>query len=279
MPEITVPDDFNAVVLTSPPVINQETLPKIIGLLDKTGITNMPGDRILHSHQVVEIDSAAIAGLVSAIERTHKRGDKFVICDPPPKMRSLVALYGLTTALQNFIIGSRADGTYEWEGMSFVPPFVPEKSGRVDVYTNGQVKSFRVDDKHLSDIPPVDLNTHPTKAPARANTMVLHRAESHEELQSSSLILLVKHACGCDQTHELFNRLHQLHDWYRAKGFDFINLELWASDAPAGSIVEKLMFRDHMHHGQFNTMLKIDKSWHKFEIPKKAVTDEFYYAY
>ena len=87
------------------------------------------------------------------------------------------------------------------------------------------------------------------------------------------------HDCGCDATHAKFRQLHALHAWFRRKGFDFLAIELWASDVPAGRVTEKITFRDRPHFEQFVTLLKIDESWQELAAGNESAEEEYYYLY
>lgn len=280
MPDVKIPSDFHAVVLTAPPVLTRDTLPKFLAMVESSGAKDSTGNRIFHFHQVEDVDSAAVAQLVSVIENLSSRGLKLIICDPPPMVRSLFKIYGLTEKMNEIIVGSSKDGTYKYDGKNFLPPFVPEPTGRIDIYKNGKAKSFHLGGKRVIPVDPVDLSTHPAKAPARAKSMMVQVDDKQEEeLKSKAYVLLRNHACGCDHTHAIFGSIYNLHNWYREKGFDFIDLKLWASDEPAGYIVEEVTFRDRQHFNQFNTMLKIDSSWEKLLLKEEYVSDQFYYVY
>jgi anti-anti-sigma regulatory factor len=259
--------------------MTKETIPGFVAMLDRSTIKESPGNRIFHFHQVEDVDSAAVAELVTVINFVQSRGQKLVICDPPPVVRSLFKLYGLADTLNDLILGSSKDGTYSSRVLPFVPPFVPELSGRIDIYTDGKAQSFKFGTSELQETQPVNLDDHPTKAPARANSMIVHNADDHQELKSSAYVLLRDHACGCDHSHAVFSSIYSLHSWYREKGFDFVDLKLWASDEPAGHIVEEVTFRNPQHFNQFATMLKIDESWKKLVIEEEYVSDEFFYVY
>ncbi|MEE9311906.1 MAG: STAS domain-containing protein [Planctomycetota bacterium] len=279
MPEIKIPSDFNAVILTAPPEMTKDTLPKFLAMIEASGAKDSPGNRIFHFHQVEHVDSAAVAQLISVIGELGRRGLKLIICDPPPMVRSFFKIYGLTEKMDEIIVGSSKDGTYKYDGENFLPPFVPEPAGRIDIYKNGKAKSFRLGDRHVIPVDPVDLSSHPTKAPARAKVMMVQNDNEQEELKSKAYVMLRNHACGCDHTHAIFDSIYSLHNWYRNKGFDFVDLKLWASDEPAGYIVEEVTFRDQQHFNQFKTMLKIDESWKKLLLKEEYVSDQFFYVY
>ncbi|MDC1141977.1 STAS domain-containing protein [Planctomycetota bacterium] len=278
MPDVDIPSSFNAVVLTAPPVLTKETIPGFLEMLNADDIQNISGDRIFHFHQVEDVDSAAVAELVTVVNKVARRGQKMVICEPPPIVRSLLKLYGLSDALKDMLLSSSQDGTYNSPLIPFVPPFVPEPVGRLDIYREGKVQSFKFGGSKLIEMEPVNLSDHPSKARTRANSMIVHDEDDHKEIKSIGYVLLRDHACGCDHTHAKFDSIYNLHGWYRKKGFDFLDLKLWASDKPAGHIVEEITFRSPDHFQQFSTMLKIDESWKKI-MPEGSPDDEFYYVY
>jgi hypothetical protein len=109
--------------------------------------------------------------------------------------------------------------------------------------------------------------------------MAVHAGEQLTELQAGAFVWVRRHLCGCSHTHTTFENIHRLHQWYRRKAFDFVSLELWASDQPAGIVTEKLTFRDRAHHGQFETLLKVDSSWQGMPGGEHERQDEFYYLY
>jgi anti-anti-sigma regulatory factor len=276
---IRIPTDFRAVVTTPPARVDNSTLPLIQAYVKQLKLADFDGHRIVHMHQVEQIDSSAVAGLLDIIKAAERHGRQFLMCDPPPIVRSYLELYGADEKVAGRVLSSFNDGTYETELLGFVPPFVPNPAGRMDVYTDGKVKSYEFGGKSLKDIPPVDLAAHPPKAPTRANRMEVRDGDTRRELKSLGFVHVRKHNCGCDATHSTFERLHALHAWFRGKGFDFKDLEIWASDIPSGMVTEKMTFRDRLHWEQFQTLLKIDSGWKKIGAPMEHLEEEYYYAY
>lgn len=276
---ISVPSDFNAVVMTLPAQVDNSTMPRIQQFVREHRLTEMQGHRIMHLHQVEQIDSSAVAALVDLSTRAEANRRLLLICDPPPIVRSYLDVYGAAKIMDGRVLSSANDGTYTTELASFVPPFVPSPAGRFDIYRDGKHRSFELTPHGAEEIAPIDLSRFPPKAPTRAHHMEVHEGEKRAELAASGYVCVRKHMCGCDHTHVTFDRLHQLHAWFRNKGFDFQALELWASDIPAGMVTEKLTFRDRLHFEQFQTLLKIDSGWQKIEAPQEHTEEEFYWAY
>ncbi len=277
---IAIPRDFNAVVLTPPARVDKDVVPKLLAAADAAGLPDFKGHRILHLHQVEHIDSSAVAGLMNIVQTARRHGMEFVACDPPPILRSYLEIYGAEHLIEDRVLSSASDGTYETDLVPFVPPFVPHAPGRFDIYRNGKVSSFEPDGDEMRELPPVDLSKHPPKAPTRANRMqVQDPAGERAELDASGYVWLRRHNCGCDATHRTFRSLHELHRWYAQKGFDFGGVELWASDIPAGMVTERLTFRDRSHLEQFRTLLKIDSSWKEIGAPTEHIEEEYYYQY
>jgi len=274
---IDIPKDYSAIVTTPPARVDKTTLPVLQQAAGQLKLAELDAHRIIHMHQVEQIDSAAVAGLLDLIKVAQRHGKQFLMCDPPPIVRSYLELYGVNVA--DRVLSSNNDGTYETELLHFVPPFVPQAQGRVDVYTGGKVKSWQMGKEGLKEIPPVDLSKHPPKAPTRANRMEVREGSARRELAARGFVHVRKHNCGCDATHGTFARLHELHGWFRAKGFDFQDLEIWASDIPAGMVTEKMTFRDRLHWDQFQTLLKIDSGWKNIGAPMDHLDEEYYYAY
>ncbi|MCB9933384.1 MAG: STAS domain-containing protein [Planctomycetes bacterium] len=279
MAEITIPGDYRAVVTTLPARVDSVLVPRLQHYIRQHKLFEIDGHRILHLHQVEQIDSAAVATLLDLIKVAEKHGRQFVICDPPPIVRSYLEVYGASKAVEHRVLSSAADGTYHSVLLGFVPPFVPNPKGRIDVYADGKVKSREMGPKGLVEIAPVDLNSHPPKAPSRANKMEVHAGDQRQELKACAYVLVRRHNCGCGATHTTFDKLHQFHDWLRSKGFDFRDLELWASDVPTGVVSEKMTFRDRLHYEQMDTLLKIDSGWQKIEPPMEHTVEEFFYVY
>lgn len=276
---IVIPKDFEAVVFTPPASVDHHSVPQILEATERAGIQNLKAHRILHMHQVEHIDSAAVAGLLDIIRRATEFGKEFVACDPPPIVRSYLDIYGAAPLFEGRVLSSANDGTYQSDVLPFVPPFVPNPAGRFDIYKGGAVRSYELAGGELREIAPVDLNTHPPKVPTRALEMGVHAGAAVKVIESTGYVMLRRHMCGCDATHKTFDTLHQLHGWYRSKGFDFGGVELWASDIPAGMVTERLTFRDRMHLEQFRTLLKIDESWKSISAPLHDVEEEYYYLY
>jgi anti-anti-sigma regulatory factor len=279
MAEITIPRDFRAVVTTPPARVDNVLVPRLLQYVKQHKLFEIDGHRILHLHQVEQIDSAAIATLLDLIKVAEQYNRQFVICDPPPVVRSYLEVYGAARAVEHRVLSSAADGTYHSVLLGFVPPFVPNPKGRIDIYADGKVRSLEMGPRGLVEIGPVELNSHPPKAPTRASIMEVHEGEQRNELHAAAYVLLRRHNCGCGATHSTFDKLHQFHGWLRAKGFDFRDIELWASDVPAGVVSEKLTFRDRLHYEQFQTLLRIDSSWQQIEPPMEHTEEEFYYVY
>jgi anti-anti-sigma regulatory factor len=279
MSEIRIPADFRAIVTTPPARVDNSTLPLIQNYVKQLKLAEFDGHRIVHMHQVEQIDSSAVAGLLDIIKAAERHGRQFLMCDPPPIVRSYLELYGADDKVAGRVLSSFSDGTYESDLLSFVPPFVPNPAGRMDVYADGKVKSYEFGGKTAKEIAPVNLSAHPPKAPTRANRMEVRDGGTRRELKSLGFVHVRKHNCGCDATHNTFEKLHALHGWFRGKGFDFKDLEIWASDVPSGIVTEKMTFRDRLHWEQFQTLLKIDSGWEKIGAPMEHLEEEYYYAY
>ncbi len=277
---ITIPRDFRAVVFTPPARVSHENVPGLLAAAEAAGLPKLKAHRILHLHQVEHIDSAALAGLMTIVQTALLHGTEFVVCEPPPILLSYLEIYDAEHLIDGHVISSKEDGTYETDLLFFVPPFVPHPAGRFDIYADGRVRSYEPDGDELREITPVDLSTHPPKAPARASRMAVGADRGDRgEIGASGYVWLRRHQCGCDATHTTFRQLHELHTWYRRQGFDIGAVELWASDVPAGVVTERLTFRDREHLEQFRTRLSTDESWQKFGAPTEGVGDEFYYQY
>lgn len=277
---IRIPSDFAAVVFTPPARVDHDTVSALIEATESAGISKIKGHRILHMHQVEYIDSAAIAGLMRIAEIAAAHGAEFIACDPPPIVNSYLEIYGAEKMLSGHVLSSAQDGTYTSDLLPFVPPFVPHPLPRYDVYGKGKIQSFELRGDALHEIAPVDLSKHPPKPPARASRMAVRDERGKQaELGAAGYVLLRRHNCGCDATHSAFARLNDLHRWYRGKGFDFVGLELWAGDEPAGSVSERLTFRDRLHFDQFRTLLKIDGEWKEFTDPAVEVHEEKHFVY
>lgn len=276
---IQIPRDFRGVVVTLPSDMGATGTSRLVQLADGADIEKFKGHRILHLHQVERLDSSAIATLVELVQRVRQSGYEVALCEPPPVVRSYLDIYGTSGLLEGCVLSSFNDGTYESELVPFVPPFVPEPKGRMDLYEGGKVKSFLFGTDGLVETKPVQLAAHPPKAPARAAVMAVGTGKELEELKAGNYVWVRRHMCGCSAEHVTFSRIHQLHRWYRKKGFDFVALELWASDHPAGIVTERLVFRDRGHHGQFETMLKVDDTWKELERKETEFHDEYNYLY
>lgn len=276
---ISIPGDFNAIVMTLPARVDNATMPAIQEFVKQHKLSDMDGHRIMHLHQVEHIDSSAVAALVDLASRADAAKRVLLICDPPPIVRSYLDVYRAARILDGRVLSSANDGTYTTDVVSFVPPYVPNPKGRFDVYRNGKAKSFEFGPRGVEEITPVDLSTFPPKAPTRASRMEVHEGEKTAELKAGGYVHVRKHNCGCDHTHVTFDKLHQLHAWFRNKGFDFQGLELWASDIPAGMVTEKMTFRDRLHFDQFQTLLKIDSAWKKIDAPMEHLEEEYYWVY
>ncbi|MBX3458648.1 MAG: STAS domain-containing protein [Planctomycetes bacterium] len=275
----TIPLDFDAVVLTPPARVDSSTVPAMLEAADRIGVPRMRAHRIMHMHQVEHIDSAAVAKLMDIIATARDHGKEFVACDPPPIVHSYLEIYGASHLLAGRVLSSDEDGTYSSDLLPFVPPFVPNPRGRLDIYKGGRVRSYEFRGDELEEIGAVDLARHPPKAPTRAHHMRVADSGRPVELEAGAYVMLRRHLCGCDATHSTFAQLHQLHQWYRRKGFDFKAVELWASDVPSGIVTERLTFRDRMHLDQFRTLLKIDESWKGISEAAHDPEEEFYYVY
>lgn len=279
MSMISVPADFRGLVLTLPAHMGAEATARLLQLTDDADLEKFHGHRILHLHQVERLDSSAVAALVDMVQRVRRMGYEVALCEPPPVVRSYLDIYGASALVEGSVLSSYADGTYESDLVPFVPPFVPEPRGRIDLYESGKVRSFLVGDHELIPIPPVRLENFPPKAVARASVMAVGEGQKLLELKAGTFVWIRRHMCGCNSEHTTFARIHDLHRWYRRKGFDFVALELWASDEPAGIVTEKLAFRDRRHFGQFETLLKVDDGWQQLDRPEAEFLDEYYYQY
>ena len=276
---ISIPTGLRAGGTTPPSGVDSALVPRIQKYVKQNKLSDFDGHRILHMHQVEQVDSSAVAALLDLIKVAEKHGKQFLMCDPPPIVRSYLEIYGADHAVEGRVLSSANDGTYHSVAVPFVPPFVPNANGRLDIYEGGKVRSYEMAERELKEIAPVDLNSHPAKAPTRASKMEVHEEGGRAEIKASGYVHVRKHNCGCGATHTTFDRLHQLHGWFRAKGFDFKNIELWASDMPAGMVTEKMTFRDRLHYDQFQTLLKIDSGWKAIEAPMEHLEEEFYYVY
>ncbi|MBE7490868.1 MAG: STAS domain-containing protein [Planctomycetes bacterium] len=278
MAQITVPRDFRGMVVTLPADMGATGTARLVTLADQADFEKFAGHRVLHLHQVERLDSSAVAALVELVQRVRQMGYEVALCEPPPVVRSYLEIYGAAALVDGSILSSRDDGTYESPLVPFVPPFVPEPRGRIDMYADGRVRSWLIGREELVETAPVNLAAHPPKVPARAGVMAVAAPQGLAEIRAGHYVWVRRHLCGCDAEHTIFSRVHRLHQWYRRKGFDFLALELWASDQPAGIITEKLAFRDRGHFGQFETLLKVDTSWRE-HAPEGEHEDEFYYLY
>jgi anti-anti-sigma regulatory factor len=277
---IKIPLDFDAVVFTPPARVDHNVVPGLQAAVEAADLSKIRAHRIMYMNQVEYIDSAALVGLMTVIEVAQSHGMEFLACDPPPIVRSYLEIYGAAHLLDGRVLSADSDGTYKSDLLPFVPPFVPHEQGRFDVYSGGKVRSLELAGRELLEIPPVDLNRHAPKSPARAKRMAVKEPSGERaEIDASAYVMLRRHMCGCDATHTIFQQLHSLHRWYRRKGFDFGAVELWASDVPAGMVTERLTFRDRMHLEQFKTLLKIDQSWKQIGAPTDKFEEEFYYLY
>lgn len=279
MADIAIPRDFRGIVLTLPANMGAEGTARLQQLTDNADLSKFKGHRVLHLHQVERLDSSAIAALVEIVQRVRRMGYEVALCEPPPVVRSYLDIYGASALIEGSILSSYSDGTYESDLVPFVPPFVPEPRGRLDVYEGGKVRSLLVGRDELIETTPVDLSRHPPKAAARAGVMAVGTGSDLQELKAGNYVWVRRHMCGCDSEHSTFARIHSLHRWYRKKGFDFVALELWASDNPAGIVTERLAFQDRSHHGRFEALLKIDSSWKEIAGPETEKQDEYYYLY
>lgn len=276
---IVIPRDFEAVVFTPPARVDSSTVPAMLEATESIGVPRLRVHRIMHMHQVEHIDSAAVAKLMDIIRTATGHGKEFVACDPPPIVHSYLEIYGASHLLKGRVLSSSNDGTYSSEILPFVPPFVPNPRGRIDLYRGGSVRSYEFRGDQLEEVGAVDLSRHPPKAPTRAHHMRVADSGQAKELAASAYVMLRRHLCGCDATHSTFAQLHALHQWYIRKGFDFKGVELWASDVPSGMVTERLTFRDRMHLEQFRTLLKIDESWKGIGDAHGDAEEEFYYVY
>lgn len=276
---LNIPASFRAIIMTPPARVDSALMPAIQQYIKQMKLSDFDGHRIIHMHQVEQIDSSAVVALLNIVQIAEKHGRQFLMCDPPPIVRSYLEIYGASSAVEGRVLSSASDGTYHSVAVEFVPPFVPNPKGRIDIYEGGKVRSYEFGPKALIEIAPVELGSHPPKVPTRASKMEVHSGDERKELKASGYVFVRRHNCGCGATHTTFDKLHQLHRWIRGKGFDFQNLQLWASDVPAGMVTEQITFRDRMHFEQFQTLLKIDTAWQRIEAPMEHTVEEFYYAY
>lgn len=278
---LNVPHDFRAVVLTLPAAMDVQAIAALQRAVQEERLPELPGHRILHMHQVERADSSAVAALVEMLERVTATGYEVLVCEPPPVAQAYLELYGAHRLLRDRVLFSDADGRYQSPLVAFVPPFVASPGGRVDVYERGKARSFLLHAEGLRETAPVDLKRHAPKMAARTAAMLVReeRTAVPHELKATALVLLRRHQCGCGATHELFARLHRLHQWYRGKGADLRALELWASDMPTGMVVERLVFRDRAHLDEFRTMLKVDTSWREVAPTGTSPDEELHYLY
>jgi anti-anti-sigma regulatory factor len=277
---IRIPKDFEAVVFTPPSRVDHDLVSSLMNAVDNAGLPGVRGHRILHMQQVEHIDSAAIVGLMRIAEIAASHGTQFIACDPPPIVRSYLEIYGASYLLEGNVLSAGEDGSYVCDRLSFIPPFVPSAKPRFDVYRDGRVNSFELDRHGLREVAPVDFNRRVTRAKGRATQMVIAaKSGDLKELSAQGYVLIRRHACGCDATHSAFAQLHTLHDWYRRKGFDFVGIELLASDEPAGVVTERMTFRDRLHLDQFKALLKVDQAWKRLPAPVAEVHEETHYLY
>lgn len=174
---VTVPDNFNAVVLTFGPRVDAATLPALRGAADRSGVPEINAHRILHARQVTQIDSSAIAGLFDLIERVVKGGFEVILCDPPPALQRYLEVYRTQEALKNRVCFADARGRYHCPLVDFIPPFVPAPQGRVDIYRRGRVQSFSFGRHELEPAPPVDLGKAVLAAPDWLSSGAVHASK------------------------------------------------------------------------------------------------------
>jgi len=276
---VEVPGDFSAVVVTLPADMGAGGITQLQQLTSDAKLDKFAGHRVLHLHQVTHLDSSGIAALVAMVERVRAGGFEVAICEPPPIVLSYLDIYRTKGLLDGALLSSDSEGMYESALVPFVPPFVPEPRGRIDQYSEGRAQSWIFGPDGLEPVPPPDLQRHPPKVPARAEVMAVRKGPELHELRAGAFVWIRRHMCGCTHEHTAFEALHKLHQWYRGKAFDFVALELWASDLPAGIVTEKLTFRDRSHYGQFETLLKVDTAWRDMGQTGHPLQDEYYYLY
>jgi anti-anti-sigma factor len=261
-PQIKVPADFNAVVITSPSEVSSATVAHIQATAEKLGLPRQRGHRILFASQVEYCDSSAVAAMMGIMQRAHQHGHEFVVCNPSPIVRRYLEIYGASSMIAGHILYANDQGFYETKLMPFVPPYVPALDGRWDIYTNGKVKSFVLTAEGAVDTPPVDLNQYaiPTIREVvrkSGKSRIMSRVPRVHE----GLVVVRRFKFAPEEAATKLDVLHKLLDWYKSKGFDFRGVFLWQSEANHGEFSEVLSFRDRSHYDAFKTLLKVDTSW------------------
>jgi anti-anti-sigma factor len=261
-PQIKVPADFNAVVITAPREVSAATIAHIQATAEKLGLPRTRGHRILFASQVEFCDSSAVAAMMGIMQSAHQHEQEFVVCNPSPIVRRYLEIYGASSMIAGHILYANEQGFYETKLMPFVPPYVPALEGRWDIYTAGKVKSFVLKAEGAIDIPPVDLNQYaiPTVREVvrkSGQSRILSRVPRVHE----GLVVVRRFQFSPEEAMSRLDSLHKLLDWYKGKGFDFRGVFLWQDETNHGQFTEVLSFRDRAHYDAFKTLLKVDTAW------------------
>lgn len=277
---LKIPDGYTAICNTVPAAMDSSWVPKLMAQIKEISLPDLKADRMLYANQITRVDSAAVAALMFMAEVAHGHGKEFLVCDPPPIMRSFLEVYGRLDLIEGRVLVAFADGRYESDRIGFVPPFVPDPAGRIDIYEDGVARSYRYGERHIEEIDPVDLSTHPAKAsPAVSAMAVTGAAGERKAMEAKAYVHLRRYHCSCSVTHSTFEKLHNLQQWAKAKGFDFVDMELLAGEQPPGTITYRTQYRDKQHYDQYQILLKIDTSWQEIVEGVGAYEDEFHYVY
>ena len=275
-----IPDGFSALCYTHSPVADASYIARHVEQTGHLGLNDLDTDRIVYANHIEKLDAALVARFVNGAERAQRQGRELLICDPPPIFRSYLEVYGHKGLLDGRVLVADENGRYTSDLVEFVPPFVPDSVGRIDVYEDGTHRSYRYGQRHLEEIEPVDLTRYVRKVtPAVSSMAVTGAAGEREAMEAKAYVHLRRYNCSCSVTHSTFDKLHTLQKWARAKGFDFVDMELMAGEQPSETITYRTEYRDRQHYDQYQTLLKIDTSWQKIVEGVGAFEDEFHYTY
>lgn len=275
--DLQPPRDFRAVCITVAREVTAATIPYVHALAESMGLPRFPGHRILHASQVEQCDSSAVAAMMTIMRGAQSMGYEFVVCNPSPIVRRYLEIYGAATYLQGRILYSDDSGFLRTSLMPFVSPYVPAPRGRWDIYENGRVRSLIPAAEGAVDIAPVDLSQYaiPTVREVvhqGGKTRVLARVPKQHE----AFLQVSRYRFNNEEAAGKLDMLNRLHDWYRAKGFDFRGLYLWQAEHHPGELTCVLAFRDRAHFDQFQTLLKVDLGWMELAKPLGEPSVEFH---
>ena len=276
---LDIPKDYRAVVLTGPPVIDNSTLPLMLEASEELGVPDLRGPRILNLRQVVRIDSAAIANFINIFSRVTGFGDELVLCDPPPVAMSYFEIYGALPIVRDRTVFADEEGEYHSGRISYIPPFVPEPRGRIDIYEKGDVRSYVFDRGQLRRTGKVDFSKRIRPAAVSARTMAVREPSGGGELKAHAYLHTRFYDCGATDIHRVFEVVHRSNERLKQGGFGILDSEVLVRDGDHRCVIHIVRYKDREHYERVRDRIEADEQESGEYAPPACHRDEFHQVY